>query len=61
VRECGQCGAALSALTTSRATLSGGTPVTLAFGLQTPTGVAVDNTAIYFAEYAGGTIKRLAR
>ena len=39
--------------------VSGGTPVTIASGVGWPTGVAVDSTAVYWADGTGGTINEL--
>jgi len=41
--------------------IAGGAIQTIVSGLQLPTGVAVDDQAIYWAELTGGVIRRLAR
>ena len=43
--------------TVMKVPLTGGTPVTLAQGLQNPWGIALDATNVYFSNAGGGTIK----
>jgi hypothetical protein len=46
--------------TIQRVPLSGGTATTLAFGLTTPEGIAVDGSSIYVVETFSGTIAKVS-